>query len=217
MDFKYNLNVERIKDADKKVNETRDGFGSKSGFYLTLIEYIAVLTNDKGSKTLNFKLSNQDRSQSIVAYLRMTNNDGKPSFQAPLLDKLMTILEIDELTTNKEDVKLYATLNEYDVIQEIKEKVVCIQLEREWSKYNGKLYSKNNIRNFFRAKDYATAKEILEAKDFGKYFNSVKDYENFNKVKYVDTNEEEVKYFLQHKELPKQKSNIAISEDEIPF
>ena len=116
MDFKYNLNVERIKDADKKVNETRDGFGSKSGFYLTLIEYIAVLTNDKGSKTLNFKLSNQDRSSSIVAYLRMTNNDGKPSFQAPLLDKLMTILEIDELTTNKEDVKLYATLNEYDVI-----------------------------------------------------------------------------------------------------
>ena len=95
MDFKYNLNVERIKDADKKVNETRDGFGSKSGFYLTLIEYIAVITNDKGSKTLNFKLSNQDRSSSIVAYLRMTNNDGKPSFQAPLLDKLIVESPVD--------------------------------------------------------------------------------------------------------------------------
>lgn len=218
MDFKYTLNVNRLKDSDKKVSEMRDRFGLNSGFFLCIIDFIAITKNDKGSQTLNFKLSNEFKSLSTVAYLRMTNNDGKPSFQAPLLDKLMTILELNDLTTNKENVKLYSLEKEYEVISEIKEKLVCVQLEKEWNKYNNKLYSRYNIRNFFRTKDYATANEILEAKDFGKYFNIIKDNENYNKIKYSNTNEEEVKYYLKNKSLPTNTNNtITVSDDEIPF
>lgn len=218
MDFKYTLNIDRLRDSDNKVSEMRDGFGMNSGFFCCRIDFIAITKNDKGSQTLNFKLYNVHTSASAIAYLRMTNNDGKPSFQAPLLDKLMTILELNELSTNKEDVTLYFTEETYDVISEIKQRSVCIQLEKEWSKYNGKLYSRYNIRNFFRMNDYATANEIIDQKDFGKYFNSIKDSEYFTKVKYSNTDEKEVQYYLKNKTLPTNTNNtITVSDDEIPF
>lgn len=218
MDFKYTLNIDRLRDSDKKVSEMRDGFGMNSGFFCCRIDFIAITENDKGSKTLNFKLYNVDTNISTIAYLRITNNDGKPSFQAPLVDKLMTILEFNELSTNKENVTLYSTEETYDVISEIKQRSVCILLEKEWNKYNGKLYSRYNIRNFFRMKDYATASEIIDQKDFGKYFNSIKDNEYFTKVKYSNTNEEEVKYYLKNKTLPTNTNNkITVNDDEIPF
>lgn len=202
----FELNINRVKDNDSEIGKMKNGFGSKSGFFLSAIEFITVMEGVNGSKTLNFKISDPERTSSTIANLRLTNNDGSQSYQAPLLDKLMIVLGLEKLSTEKKKVKLYSTEEEYDIIKEIQSKAVIIQIEKEWYKWNGKLNSRNNIKNFFRNKDYATAKEILEAKDFGKYFNSVKDNENFNKIKYSNTNEEEVKYFLQHKELPKEKS-----------
>ena len=84
------------------------------------------------------------------------------------------------------------TMQELMVLTEFDDMPVKIKVKERYGRYNGKITKQLEIDNFYRAKDNATASEIINDKELGKQYE--KDLKYANAIKYSDgLTEEEVK------------------------
>lgn len=190
--FKTSRKAEDVKDS------SGSGFINKSGIYDIVINAIWVQENDKGARTLNMFFNHDGKDQVLYNAIRMEDNDGKPSYQLELLNKLNVILDIDE-TSEPEVMSLPIGAGgehkEVPVLPDYCDAEVTVRIQIEYSKYEGKIQERKVIKNFFRTGDNATAAEILNDVEVGKQFAFEEPKASLDK--YKDVEESEVQAWIE--------------------
>jgi len=142
---------------------------TKPGFYD--VEVLAAIANQgKGdSLVIDFFIDHDGQKQPLYGNLRILNNNGEENkIGMSLFNKLLVIQDLDE-AEDPEEVVLPIGKNGVDkdvaIIPNLTEFPVTLQLNIEYSVYDGSIQEKKIIRNFFRASDHATAAEIVNEVD----------------------------------------------------
>jgi len=142
---------------------------SKPGFYD--IEVLAAIANSGTGDGLvvDFFIDNEEQQQPLYGNLRVLNNNGEENkIGMALFNKLLVILDLDEAEDPEEGVLPIGKKGvdkDVAIIPNLTEFPITLQLNIEYSVYNGSIQEKKIIRNFFRASDYATAAEIVNEVD----------------------------------------------------
>lgn len=189
--------------VEKSSEAVRDsGLGAKfigeSGIYDVVIQTVEVRTNDKGARSLNFRVQ-YGAGYSTLYGLKLDMNNGEEHYQRREFNKLCVIAGLDDISEPTKEARMWFdaaskgdTMQELMVLTEFDDMPVKIKVKERYGRYNGKITKQLEIDNFYRAKDNATASEIINDKEFGKQYE--KDLKYANAIKYSDgLTEEEVK------------------------
>lgn len=175
MFFKAKTDKESLKDQG-----AGGSFIGKSDIYDVTLKTVSVVTNEHNARALNFNVD-YNGNESVLYGLKLDNNDGTENYQAALLSKLMVITgieELDEPTVETHNIGKDKTPTDLAVITELSDMEVKIKVQNVYSKYNGEIKERKEIRGFYRMEDGATAAELIndvEPKQYAKDLETVKD------------------------------------------
>jgi len=136
---------------------------NNSGIYDCTIVRASMNGNpddQRKSVVLSVKTSEGEET-TIYNGLQFIQKDGSEHYQAKTLNALLSILDIDELSVEKETHTFGTKSVELDVIQELTDTEVKIKIVKGWyRKKDGSLGSSMEVKRFYSIKDGATASEI---------------------------------------------------------
>jgi len=173
----------KAKRDSESVKESTGGnskYLNKPGIYD--VNVIAAFVNEGkgGSLTVDFFIEKDEQPQPLYGNLRITNNDNSENkIGAATFNKLLVILDEDEAADPEEatlpigkdgadkDVAIIPNLTDFDV---------KVWVAVEYSVYNGSIKEKKIIRNFYRAKDGASAEEIVNEAEPGAQYTKDLEY-----------------------------------------
>ena len=198
---------------DEKSLKEFTGEGSKylnkPGIYDTSV--IAAFLNEaekSEAATIDFFLEYQGEKQPLYGNWYISKKDGKENESGiALLEKLMVILDLEELSDPEEEelpIGKDSAMKVVPVIPELTNFDVKIKIGIEYGKYNGNYTEKKVIKTFYRAEDGATADEIVhDAEEKGKQYQKDLEYFEQNEdagYKYNDgVTKEEIEAWVQAK------------------
>jgi len=143
---------------------------SESGIYDIEIIAAFVDTNDSGARTINLYVDYNGQDQTLYGAIRLDNNDGTRNFQAGLLDKLMTVANLDDLSAPEEGtlpIGKEGADRDVAVLTDLCDVSAKIHLQMEYKIYQGKMQERKVIKAFFTPEG-ASAEEILNETEAGK-------------------------------------------------
>ena len=167
--FKVNVDEESVKDF--VAGDTK--YIRNSGMHELIIKKLIVDESEGGSQFVNLLVTYNGQDQPIFQAFTLTNKNGSTNLGARVLNKLMVIANIEETSDLvEEEVPIgKANANKIcNVIPDFEDLPVVMNINMEYSMYNGKIQKKKIIRNVFRVPDYATAAEILNEKEVGEQY-----------------------------------------------
>lgn len=164
----------KMKIDENSVKEGGGGgkFIGTSGVYDVTVNFASVGVSKGGAEGINFNIDYNGNGQTIYGpYYKGTKGD-----YLEIGTKLYTTLGViagledgDEFTIESEthEVGKDNKEMEFDVIQELTELNIKMQVQAEYSVYNGDIQERMVIRSFFR-EDGASAEEIVNDGEVGK-------------------------------------------------
>lgn len=213
----------------KEISKFAEGgqYISESGLYKVAIKQAVITTTKTGSKKLSLNVVKDGATaDSIVNVGVIYKADG--SENAAAHNKLLSLLEIfglKEVATKATKIKGFDG-NEYEAeeIKELAGKSLIILVQKEYSKYDGKIYRNFMLQDAFRLQDKANTIEILNNKDLGKrYAYLVANQDKAIKDRYNGVTEQEVEayYAAKAKEKAETKEvngdSFEADDEELPF
>jgi hypothetical protein len=163
--------------TDKSVISESAGssFINGSGVFDVSVNFASIGVSKSGAEQFVFNLDYKGSSQTIYGpyYKGTTANGGKFSDIAvglyTTLGVIVGLTDGEQFTTEVESHKVGKEQKEVelDVIQELTDKVIKIQVQAEFSIYQGEIKENLVLRSFFR-EDGASAEEILNDGEVGK-------------------------------------------------
>ena len=166
----YKVNVEAVKKSDNQASSIY-----RSGLYNIVIQKVYITTRKQGSKQLNIRYrlegSNKDNG---TLFISMTNNNGSDNFQKVLFDKLITVLDLTEISTEKQTIKTKKDSFEATCFPALENKKVKVWVKFRYNKFKDNIYESIDVQEFFRISDNAVAKEVLTKENIGKRFEACK-------------------------------------------
>ena len=192
--------------AEAVDNFSGSSYISKSGIYDIIINFASVDVAASGAESVNFNID-YDGSQQVIYGPYVQNKDGNVNeIGAKIINALAIIAGMgdgDEYEIEEEEhaVGKDKKVQTFNVITNFSDLPVKVWVQTEWSiNPNTNLPKKRLvIKDFFRAEDGASAKEIVAGKDFGKRLELIKEKYADN-VTYRDgLTEEDIKKFEQEK------------------
>jgi hypothetical protein len=227
MEIKLKSKEDLLKDIDKyKSNSGGGKFISESGLYKVAIKRAAFTTASTGAKkfSLNVVKDGSDSEQIINLGVVYKADGSENDFAMAKLASLLTLYSVGKIQT--QPVKLTGFDGREIEAEEIKElagKKLFIQVQREYSGYNGKIYRNLNLVDSFRLQDEANADEILNNKNLGKRYAWLRaNPEKISKDKFRDITQEEVEAYYAAKKAEKANDEQRLdggsdSNEEMPF
>lgn len=156
------------KAAAAKV-ETGGNYISKSGLYDVTIKSVIVDTNNKGSNTLSLYVNYNGQDQVLYSLIRLTNNDGTPSFQLPLFNDLCIISGVDSIGDPSEEtlpIGKSGADKEVAVLEDLSDIEVKLWIQQEFKIYDGSMRESKNLLGIYTT-DGTSADEILNESPSG--------------------------------------------------
>lgn len=157
--------------ADKEQAAKQEGgnYITASGIYDVEIKHVIVDENEQGGIALNFNFDMNGQNQTLWGGMRLMNNNGTENFQAETFNKLLVILDLEEIADPEE-----ATLpigkdgadKDVMVLPDIEDVALKMRVQMEYGKYNGNYTEKKVIKAFYR-EDGASADEIINETEVG--------------------------------------------------
>lgn len=167
------FNVEKSSEA---VRDSGAKFIGESGIYDVVIQTVEVRTNDKGARSLNFRVQYGDGYSTLYG-LKLDMNNGGEHFQRKEFNKLCIIAGLDTVSEPTKEARMWFdaksrgdTMQELLVLTEFDDMPVKIKVKERYGRYNGKITKQLEIDNFYRASDNATASEIINKTEMGKQY-----------------------------------------------
>lgn len=158
LNFRVSREVEAVKESEGGK------FIGTSGVYDVLVKYVALDKSDDGFFSVNVTIEYEGNTQTIYN-LGLQNKDGSPNFGANIFNSLCVIAETPEgnLATEVQERLVGRENKPMDLLvySDLQDIPVKIWVQKEYSKYQGKIKERLNIKGFFRAEDGASATEIL--------------------------------------------------------
>lgn len=162
-----NVNPDTIKEGGNGSS-----FIGSSGVYDVTINFASVGVTANGAESINFNLEYNDNSQTIYGpYYK-----GKDGNYLDIGVKLYTTLGVIAGLDDGEEFTIESETHEvgkdnksvdFDVIQELTDLNIKMQIQAEYSMYEGNIQERMVIRSFFR-EDGASAEEIVNDGEVGK-------------------------------------------------
>ncbi|MBS9782734.1 MAG: hypothetical protein KGV43_02910 [Arcobacter sp.] len=152
-----------------KLQESSMDFIKEGGIYDVTLDAVSVDTNAKGARSLNFNIDYKG-SKTTLYGLRLDNNDGSENFQRPIFNKLCVVLGIDEVTAPEKQTHMLGRDRkpaELMVLDQFTGEEVKVRVQYVYTRYNGKIIERREIKSFYRASDGASALEITNGEKFG--------------------------------------------------
>ena len=194
--FKVTTKQEAIKEVTNTSN-----FINKSGVYDVVIKHAYINVAKTGSESINFVVDYNGQEQTLYGPYYKNKEGETLEIGTNLYNKLAIIAGLDdgdELTLVENEIPLGKdqTLTEVSTIEEFEDLPVKVYVQQVFSKYEDNINEKQDIRTFYRAKDGATAEEIINDENFGNQLKVVME-KYADKVVYRDgLTEEDVKEWL---------------------
>lgn len=185
-----------FKTSTKKEDIKQGGnsnYISKSGCYPVTI--IAPFANQSpnGAMSVDLYLEHAEQKQVLYGNMRITNNDGGTNkIGAKVFNQLAIIAGVEEVSEPVEaelPIGKDGKMEDVAVLEDLADINVLMQVQMEYTVYNGNIQEKKNIRGFYRAEDKASAEEIVNETEAGVQF--AKDEKYFENVTYKDGLDEE--------------------------
>ena len=164
---------------------------NKPGFYD--VEVLAAMANpgNGDSLVIDLFIDNEGQQQPLYGNIRILNNNGEENpIGMSLFNKLLVIQDLEEAEDPEEAVLPIGkggADKDVAIVPNLTEFPISLQLNIEYSVYNGSINEKKIIRNFFRASDHATAAEIVNEVDTvgGQYTKDVAYFESSDNKGYI--------------------------------
>ena len=194
--FKVTTKQEAIKEVTNTSN-----FINKSGVYDVVIKHAYINVAKTGSESINFVVDYNGQEQTLYGPYYKNKEGETLEIGTNLYNKLAIIAGLDdgdELTLVENEIPLGKdqTLTEVSTIEEFEDLPVKVYVQQVFSKYEDNINEKQDIRTFYRAKDGATAEEIINDENFGNQLKVVME-KYADKVVYRDgLTEEDIKEWL---------------------
>lgn len=179
------------KDAAANVEATGGDYISKSGIYPITIQFVSVDVNASGARSLNFNVKYKDNEATLWG-LKLDNNDGSANFMAPIFNRLCNVAELDGLTDPEQaeyTVGKDKTPKDFLVLPDFADFECAVRVQEEYSKWNGDIKKRLNIKNFYR-NDGASASEVISGENIGTQLGKDKAYAD--NITYKDCTADEV-------------------------
>ena len=161
-----------VNEETVKEGGTGRSFIGSSGIYDVTINFASVGVTSGGAESINFNLEYNGNNQTLYGpYYK-----GKDGNFLEIGTKLYTTLGViagledgDEFTVEPETHEVGKDNKEveFDVIQELSDLNIKVQVQAEYSEYEGNIQERMVIRSFFR-EDGASAEEIVNDGEVGK-------------------------------------------------
>ena len=170
----------RVNTSKEAVEETSgSSYISKSGIYDVEIAFASLDVSKNGAESVNFNLNYNGNSQTIYGPY-VTNKDGNVNeIGAKLINKLAIVSGMDdgdefEIEEETHNVGKDNKPQEFAVITNFSELPIKIRLQEEYSinPKKNEIQKRLVVKNFFRAEDNASAKEIIDGDNskFGTHY-----------------------------------------------
>ena len=192
--------ISRSADAIKDATGTGGKFISESGVYDATINFASVETSKNGANQVNFNLDYNGNNITLYGPY-VTNNDGSENtIGQALINKLAIIAGMDDGDEFDIEEETHAvgrdnTEKEFAVITNFSDMPVKVHVQMAYSKYNGQIQEKRDIRAFF-SESGSSAQELVNDADHGKQLALVEEKYASN-VKYDDgLTEEDVQAWI---------------------
>ena len=161
--------------ANKESVEDRTGgmsFINTEGIFDIVLNFASISDTKNGAKSLNLNITYNGNKQTIYGPTIQNRDGNQNDVGMSLINKLSVIVGLgdgDVLETDMEthEVGKDNKPQEFKVITNFSEMPCKIRTQREYSKWDGKIQERLQIRNVFR-EDGATAAEILAGGEIGK-------------------------------------------------
>lgn len=206
----------KVSTKKNAVKEVTGGssFINKSGVYDVTIKHAYINVARTGSESINFVVDHNGQEQTLYGpYYK--NKDGETlEIGTGIYNKLAIIADLsdgDELTLVEEELPLGKdqVATEVSTIEEFEDLPVKVYIQQIFSKYEGNINEKRDIRAFYRAEDNATAEEIVNDENFGEQLKVVVE-KYADKVTYRDDlTEEDVKEWMDERRSGQQDSKAT--------
>ncbi len=183
---------------EENLSEYQGGnYINESGIYDLVIKTVKVSVNDKGARSLDFKVDYKGTEQ-VIYGLKLDNNDGSENFQRNIFNKLCVIAGIESIEEPAIESRLWfdlaskkEVLQDISVLTEFDDFAVKARIRFRYNRWNGQIREQKEIQGFYRMEDGAVANEIVSGENLGKQL--AKDIPYSTQAKYDDgITEEEV-------------------------
>jgi hypothetical protein len=175
-----------VEEKDLVVDDSSYNGGSsyinKSGIYYVTIKKAWVDKSKGGSESISMLVDYKGVEQPIFGAIRLTNNNGKPNFQAKLFNQLMIVCGIEEIDEPSEETITFGknkTKKTIAALPEFEDEEVQLRIAMEYSVWNGEIQERKVLKNVYSSTGHTAAELVngLEAtqlnKDLEKYANQV--------------------------------------------
>ena len=192
------LTVSKSEEAIKDSGDST--YINQSGIYDVTINYVQVAESKNGAHQLNFNIKNNGTDQTIYGPYITDKSGNINTITQNLLNRLCIIAGMDdgqeiETETAEYPVGKDQKMTEMEVIPELVDVPVKMRIQMEYSKYNGNIMERKNIKAFYR-EDGATAAEAESGENIGKRL-ALDEEKYANNVTYKDgLTEEDVKAWI---------------------
>lgn len=145
---------------------------SKSGIYPVTIVGAFLSEGKNGSVSVDLCLNHLEKVQVLYGNLRVFNNDGSENeIGMKILNKLAILANIEGEIADPVDGELPigkgSAMKDVSVLEDFTDLECFVQVQEEYSVYNGNIQEKKVIRGFWGA-DEASAEEHVKGENIGK-------------------------------------------------
>ena len=175
---------------DQIKDRAESAYIRESGIYDVIMKHALYSKSPNGSEAIDLVVDYNGQEQTLWGAIRLTNNDGKPSYTAPLFNKLCIICGGEEGTEIADPVQVSLPIGKGGEakdcmeLEDLANIPIGVRIQIEYSVYNEEIRENKVVKNFFRATDHATAQEIVNNTNFGNQYNE--EAKLANKIVYKD-------------------------------
>ena len=170
---------------ETKALETGTGTAGKkvldSGVYDVTLNTVSEVTASTGTEGLDWNFTVTGAQYPNMVYgMWYAKADGTELFSANIVQGLMGLLGIKELTPYEKTIEIKDGTKKVTAYKELDGKKVKVAIQKVLDIYNGEVSEKNEIKAFFDAdtgKTYSEMKSGSEAKQIKWYTENLKDKE----------------------------------------
>jgi len=153
----------------------KDQSGSKfigdSGVYDVTIKFASINQSKEGFISIDFNVDYEGNDQTFYG-LGIFNKDGSENFGAKIFNKLCILAGIQGKPATEVQTRTITTSQgtedrEFEVISDLCDFPVRIWVQRIYSKYNGEIKAKFDIKGFFDEDTGASAEELINGAEKG--------------------------------------------------
>jgi len=172
--FIVNRTAEALKEAGSSGS-----YILNSGIYPVTVNFISVITNEHNARSLNFNVLYEGTENTLYG-LTLDNNDGTPSYQQAIFNKLAIIAGLEVVNgpvPETHNLGKDKTPTDLLVLSDFSGLDIMVKVQSEYSLYKGELKTNRRIKGFYDVRG-ATAGEIENSTPIGVQLEKDRAYEN---------------------------------------